>query len=99
MAVDELEWEKWVIWCPTKSRFQQNDIWGVFDLIAVRSLGGGTWILKFIQFTTLHNVAARRKKVGEFLLKNDLVGFPAEVWGYDKKNKEFKKFIVKWDSI
>ena len=99
MVKAEIEKDGWITWCPSKSRFQQNDIWGVFDLIAVKSFGEGDWKLRFIQYTTLGHISERQKKVGEFLLKNELVDFPAEVWGYDKKNKKFKKVIVKWDLI
>jgi len=56
-----------------------NDVFGVFDLIAgQRNLG-----FRFIQVTTVENVSARRHKVEEVAKRlPDISGVTYEVWGW-----------------
>jgi len=82
----------WQCWFPIKSYYGlEKDIFGVFDCVAVKNNK-----VRFIQYTTLPNVSARRKKVREFLKKNDLE-ITAEVWGWSDKIKIFKIEEVKKD--
>ena len=79
-------WEDkgWVLWYPQKVRWKKEiDIFGVFDLIAVK----GNKII-FIQLTSVSNIRAREKKVRKFLEKND-VSVYAEIWGI-RKDKTFR---------
>lgn len=85
-----LEKDHWITWCPANVKYQETDIWGIFDLVAWHWTNN----IKFVQFTTSSNISARRKKIENFLEKNELntdfeeVEF--EVWGWNKKKKEFK---------
>ena len=83
-AVELLKKDKWVCWFPAKVKFQETDIFGVYDLVCVRKNR-----LKFIQLTTLSNLSARRKKIQNFLISNG-VSIPSEIWAYDAKRKYFK---------
>lgn len=83
-VIEILEKEKYVCWFPKKAKYQETDIYGVFDVIA-----GKGKLLRFIQFTTLPNISTRKKKVLKFLEWSHLQ-LTAEIWGYDKKKKEFK---------
>lgn len=89
-AVQILEKQKWIIWWPSRAIFKQNDIFGIFDLICLKKRVGN---LKFIQLTTLSNLSTRRKKIKNFLKKNQLSkqnSANIEVWGWNKRKKEFK---------
>ena len=89
-AVQILEKQKWIIWWPSRAIFKQNDIFGIFDLICLKKRFGN---LKFIQLTTLSNLSTRRKKIKNFLKKNQLSkqnSADIEVWGWNKLKKEFK---------
>ncbi len=89
-AVQILEKHKWIIWWPSRAIFKQNDIFGIFDLICLKKRVGN---LKFIQLTTLSNLSTRRKKIKNFLKKNQLSKqnlANIEVWGWNKRKKEFK---------
>lgn len=90
-AIEILEREKFVYWYPAKVRFQQNDIFGVFDLVCWQKK---TAKIKFLQLTTLSNLSARKKKVRNFLKENRcpqkiLVG--VEIWGWNHKAKDFRR--------
>jgi hypothetical protein len=85
--------DKWVAWWPGKIRFKQNDIFGIFDIVCCKKDIGE---LKFIQLTTVSNLAARRKKIKFFFkenkisLKKNNFGAEIEIWAWSKKNKAFK---------
>ena len=83
-ATQLLKNEGWVVWFPKKVKFWETDIFGVYDILAVRKNK-----LRFIQITTLPNLSARRKKIQNFLIPNE-VNIPSEIWAYDKKKKKFK---------
>lgn len=84
MAVELLEKKGWICWSPSKVKFQQNDVFGIIDLLAIK---GSRW--KKIQLTTMPNVSTRRKKIKKFLEKNNLKML-VEIWAWSNKNKEFK---------
>jgi len=84
-AVQILKEKKWVVWCPSKVKYKQNDIFGIIDLLAVKGRR-----MKKIQLTTLSNVSGRRKKIKNFL-KKFKVGLTVDLWAWDKKRKKFRK--------
>ena len=86
-AIELLNKSNWVCWFPKKIKFQETDIFGCYDILAVKKNK-----LRFIQITTLSNLSARRKKIEKFLISNE-VNILSEVWAYDKKKRKFK--IVK----
>ncbi len=93
-AVQILEKQKWLIWWPSRAIFKQNDIFGVFDLICLKKKLGS---LKFIQLTTLSNLSTRRKKIKNFLKKNQISKqnlANIEVWGWNNRKKEFKIELI-----
>ena len=57
-AIKILTDENWICWHPSKVKYQQNDIFGIVDLLALRGKK-----IKNIQLTTLPNVSAKRKKI------------------------------------
>ena len=83
--IKSLENEGWICWAPPKVRFQQSDVFGIIDVLALRRNQR-----KNIQLTTLPNVAARRKKITTFLASNQ-IQLPVEIWSWHPKKKEFKK--------
>jgi len=85
-ALEILTKKGFVCWYPPKVKYKkETDIFGIFDLINIHNKTG----VLFIQLTTLHNIRAREKKVKAFLKKNNLSLF-CQVWGWDKKKKDFK---------
>ena len=71
--------EGFVFWSGAKARFQSSDIFGIFDCICVER---GTSKLRFIQYTSKSNVGARRRKIKNFFLENN-VFIESELWGYE----------------
>ncbi len=95
-AIQFLEDRNWIYWTPSKVKFKQNDIFGVFDIICCKK---GVGSLKFIQLTTVSNLSARRKKIQNFLKKNKIssknsFGAPVEIWAWSKKKKNFKIELI-----
>ena len=89
-AIMLLEDKGFTCWYPFKSKFKKEvDIFGVFDCICFKG-----HYFKFIQITTSPNLAARRKKVQEFIQRSGFGGW-SEVWAWDKKKRYFKMEIVK----
>jgi len=84
-AIQVLERKGWIVWFAPKVKFQQTDVFGIIDLLALRGKQK-----KNIQLTTLPNVSAKRKKITSFL-KKFKVELPVEIWGWNQKKKEFKK--------
>lgn len=84
-VVEILENSGWITWYPAKTKYKQNDIFGIIDLLAIK--GGQR---KNIQITTLSNTSDRRKKITNFL-KKFKVKMSVEIWSWDKKKKMFKK--------
>ena len=84
-ALDLLKNEGWITWFAPKVKFQQTDVFGIIDLLAIKGRKK-----KNIQLTTLSNVSSRRKKITNFLKKNR-VEMTVEIWAWSKKKKQFKK--------
>jgi len=82
--------EGYVFWSGAKAMYQSSDIFGIFDCIAAKR--GKTNELRFIQYTSMSNMSARRHKIKTFFLTNDLF-IPSELWGYD--HGAFKKETIK----
>ncbi|KPJ54662.1 hypothetical protein AMJ47_03855 [Parcubacteria bacterium DG_72] len=80
-----LEKQGWVCWVPPKVKFQQSDVFGIIDILALRGNQR-----KNIQLTTLPNVAAKRKKITAFLTSNQ-VALPVEIWAWHPQKKNFRK--------
>ncbi|MFH1820583.1 MAG: hypothetical protein ABH805_01595 [Candidatus Nealsonbacteria bacterium] len=80
-----LEKDGWICWAPPKVKFQQSDIFGVIDIMALKGNQR-----KHIQMTTVPNVSARRKKILAFLTSNQ-VSLPIEIWSWHTKKKFFRK--------
>jgi len=71
-------------WIAPRVRYlKECDIFGVFDALIVRN----NQIVP-IQYTTLHNIRARERKVKSFL-ERARVSIYGEVWGWDDKDKAF----------
>ncbi len=83
--IKALENEGWVCWAPPKVKFQQSDVFGIIDILALRRNQR-----KNIQLTTVSNISARRKKITAFLVNNQ-VTLPVEIWAWHPRKKNFKK--------
>jgi hypothetical protein len=84
-----------VVWFPPVVKYFQRDIFGVFDLIAIKGD-----LLNFIQITTLPNLSARRKKIQEFFSKNSCFIQRSYIWAWDENINDFKiEIISNWDAI
>lgn len=78
----------WIYWVPSKVKYQQNDIFGIYDIIALKGNK-----IRFIQFTTVANLSKHRKKMNNFFQENNIKRAPnvsIELWGWSSKKKEFK---------
>ena len=87
-AIQELTSRGWLTWYPAKVRFKQNDIFGIIDLLALKRRK-----MRYIQLTTLPNLARQRKKILD-LFKKKKVKLLVEIWVWLKKEKRFKTEIV-----
>jgi len=86
-ARELLESDGWITWCPPNVKYAETDIFGVFDCITVKDSE-----LRFIQWTSISNISARKKKIMKFFNENN-VFIPCEVWGH-KKGKEFRIIYI-----
>jgi len=77
--------EGYVFWSGAKAMYQSSDIFGIFDCIAAKR--GKTNELRFIQYTSMSNMSARRSKIKKFFIANNLF-IDSELWGYS--NGKFK---------
>ena len=84
-AIEILRRDKWIVWYAPKVKFQQTDVFGIIDVLALKGKQK-----KNIQLTTLPNVSGRRKKIISFLKKYK-VELPVEIWAWNSRKKEFKK--------
>ena len=82
-AIEILEKNHWHCWYPKKVRYQETDVFGVFDILAVKGK-----VVRWIQITTLSNISARRHKIEGFL-RQAKAELPWEVWGI-REDKTFK---------
>jgi len=87
-AIKELQADGWITWFAPKVKFQQTDIFGIIDLLALKGRKK-----KNIQLTTLSNVSGRRKKIINFLKKNK-VEMTVEIWAWNGRKKEFRIICV-----
>ncbi len=87
-AIQQLEKDKWFCWFPKKVKFQETDVFGVYDILAVKKK-----TVRWIQITTLSNISARRHKIEGFL-KRTKADLPSEIWGWSKKHKRFKIILL-----
>ena len=88
-AIQILEDKGWIVWFAPKVKYQQTDVFGIIDLLAIKGKR-----MKKIQLTTLSNISTRRKKIQKFL-KKFKIEMSVQIWGWDKKKKEFRKEKVK----
>ncbi len=79
----QLEDEGFIGWSAPKVKYQETDIFGIFDGIFIKDSD-----LRFIQWTTSSNLSARKKKILKFFQDNN-VFIPCEVWGM-RTDKTFK---------
>ena len=84
-AIQELQEKGWVTWYAPKVKYQQTDVFGIIDILALKGRRK-----KNIQLTTLPNISVRRKKITNFL-KTSKVELPVEIWAWNQGKKEFKK--------
>lgn len=84
-VIQELQEKGWVTWYAPKVKYQQTDVFGIIDILAVKGRQR-----KNIQLTTLPNVAAKRKKIINFLTKYQ-IEMPVEIWSLDLKRKKIRK--------
>ena len=89
-ALEILTNKGYVCWCPTKVKWHETDIFGVFDTICISNKKTG---VLFIQWTDITNIYHRVKKVKKFLTENNLSLY-CEVWGLDPKKGEFKIIYI-----
>ncbi len=88
-AIQILKDKGWIVWFAPKVKYQQTDVFGIIDLLAIKGKR-----MKKIQLTTLANVSTRRRKIQKFL-KKFKIEMSVQIWGWDKKKKEFRKEKVK----
>lgn len=84
---ETLEKEGYLTWCPPKVKFQETDIFGVFDMAAVKDSE-----LRFIQYTSSSNHAARKRKIMDFFEKHD-VFIGCEIWSL-RPNGTFRIEVI-----
>lgn len=84
-AIEKLRADGWIIWFAPKVKYQQTDVFGIIDLLALKGKRK-----KNIQLTTPPNVSAKRKKITNFL-KKFKVELPVEIWAWNQKKRKFKK--------
>lgn len=70
----------WIMWSGAKAMYQSSDIFGIFDCIAVKV--GTENTIRFIQYTSMSNMAARRRKIRAFFAEHN-VFLTSELWGYE----------------
>jgi len=87
-VIKKLKKEGWLYDYKPKTRFQHTDLFNCWDIVAIKE-----GKIKFIQFTSLPNIRTREKKIKDFLKKNN-ISIYSEIWGWDKKKKEFKIIFV-----
>ncbi len=84
-AIQILKDKGWIVWFAPKVKYQQTDVFGIIDLLAIKGKR-----MKKIQLTTLANISTRRRKIQKFL-KKFKIEMSIQIWGWDKKKKKFRK--------
>ena len=76
----------WIYWFPSHSWGRERDIFGVFDVVALRPEG-----YLFIQLTSIQHISDREKKILAWVRtkKAKLPVGSAEVWAWDEKKSAF----------
>lgn len=87
-AIEKLQDDGYVVWKPNKVKFMQNDIFGVFDLVAVRK--GAAPV--FIQLTTYSNASKRCRKIMKFFTDNNVAIMHSYVWAWHVDR--FRRYVV-----
>jgi Holliday junction resolvase-like predicted endonuclease len=82
LAYDFLKKEKYLVWKPVRVKFHSQDIFGLFDIIALNKKE-----LKLIQVQKERKRPYKVRKIFQ-LPKPSKVKF--ELWVYDSKLKKFK---------
>jgi Holliday junction resolvase-like predicted endonuclease len=85
IAFDYLKKKKYLVWKPVRVMFHSQDIFGLFDLIALNKKE-----LKLIQVQKERKRPYKVKKIFK-LPKPKKISY--ELWIYNPKTKEFKIFI------
>ena len=83
-VVEILENNGWLTWYPAKTKYKQNDVFGIIDLLAIKGKQK-----KNIQITTFSNTSSRRKKITNFL-KKFKIEMIVEIWAWNSAKKSFK---------
>lgn len=76
---------------PRDTYAKEKDILTTFDVLAVKR---GTSEVRRIQFTSLFNVSARKKKIEDYFRTHDIFLQGSEVWGYHKSEHSFRKIAI-----
>ena len=82
-AIEQLTKEGFYCWFPKKAKFQETDVFGVYDILAVKGK-----LVRWVQITSLANISARKHKIEAFL-RGAKASIPSEVWGI-REDKTFK---------
>ncbi|GIW67169.1 MAG: hypothetical protein KatS3mg096_037 [Candidatus Parcubacteria bacterium] len=86
IAFEELKNDKFLVWKPVRVKFHSQDIFGLFDLIALNKKE-----LKLIQVQKQRKRPYKIKKIFK-LPKPKKISY--ELWIYNPKSKNFKKFML-----
>ena len=86
IAFDDLKKNKFLVWKPVRVKFHSQDIFGLFDLIALNKKE-----LKLIQVQKQRKRPYKIKKIFK-LPKPKKISY--ELWIYDTKTKKFKKLAL-----
>lgn len=87
IAFDELKRKKFLVWKPARVKFHSQDIFGLFDIIALNKKE-----LKLIQVQKGRRRPYKTKKIFNLPQPRKI---SYEIWVYDEKSKIFKIFISK----
>lgn len=83
----QLEKEGWYGWSAPKVKYQETDIFGIFDGVFVKDSD-----IRWIQWTTVGHVTDRKKKIEKFFEdKKCFIG--CEIWGM-REDKTFKIIYI-----
>ncbi len=82
LAFDILKKKRYLVWKPVKVKFHSQDIFGLFDLIALNKNE-----LKLIQVQKARKRPYKVKKIFK-LPQPQKISY--ELWVYDNKSKQFK---------
>ncbi|MCS7200566.1 MAG: hypothetical protein NZ822_00185 [Patescibacteria group bacterium] len=81
LAFDKLKREKFLVWKPAKVRFHSQDIFGLFDIIALNR--------KELRLIQVQMDRKRKYKAGRIFKLPVARKISYELWVYDSKSKKF----------